>query len=221
MDLVNALSNLKTPRSLVLQTRNLITTPRIFLDSPLNSPRTFNLQFRNLLRNLSDTLKRMIRKLLRRITSNLLRIARSAEENLPLEFTHGTKRRRQILSDSESSSTPDEDADSATPTAMTPADPTAATTVPFQGTVAQIIFGTAAPTTSIVSNKAINRRTANDYAGTRSGMVFSCPVTGCEQPINEAWTVEKFYKHLEDPLHTECFYQRKSHLCHLAAKKVS
>ncbi|KAH0348411.1 hypothetical protein KCU81_g3307, partial [Aureobasidium melanogenum] len=133
------------------------------------------------------------------------------QENLPLEFSHGTTRRRQILSDSESSSTPDEDADSAAPTAMTPADPTAdptaATTVPSQGTVAQIIFGTAAPTTPIVSNKAINRRTANDYAGTRSGMVFSCLITGCEQPINEAWTIKKFSRigspYVYDPRNVE------------------
>lgn len=133
------------------------------------------------------------------------------EENLALELTHGTKRRRQMVSDSESSSTPDEDADSAAPAAMTPADPTADSTaaiiVPSQAAIAPIItFGSGAPTNSAVSSKAINRRTANDYAGTTGGMVFSCPVAECKESIDEAWTIEKFYKHLGDPLRTEYFH---------------
>jgi hypothetical protein len=108
---------------------------------------------------------------------------------------------------------------SAAPTAMTPANPTTSAAVPSQSTLAPIItFGAAAPTTSVVSTKPINRRTANDYAGT-SGMVYSCPVAGCEQPMNEAYTIERFYKHLDDPLHTEYFYQNNTHVCPFGCQK--
>ncbi|KAG9666912.1 hypothetical protein KCU99_g9362, partial [Aureobasidium melanogenum] len=98
-----------------------------------------------------------------------------------------------------------------TPTAMTPANPTTSAAVPSQSTLAPIItFGAAAPTTSVVSTKPINRRTANDYAGT-SGMVYSCPVAECEQPMNEAYTIERFYKHLDEALHTDYFYQKNTY----------
>lgn len=102
---------------------------------------------------------------------------------------------------------------SAAPTAMTPANPTTSAAVPSQSTLAPIItFGAAAPTTSVVSTKPINRRTANDYAGT-SGMVYSCPVAECEQPMNEAYTIERFYKHLDEALHTDYFYQKNTYVC--------
>ncbi|KAG9566150.1 hypothetical protein KCU79_g3922, partial [Aureobasidium melanogenum] len=164
-------------------------------------------------------------------------------EGIPiLDFIHGTKRRRQVPSESEESgSTTPKNTDkvssvalqSALPAAagvpirgsvasvaMTPANPIPTTAVPSQGTVAPIItFGSAAPTTLIVSNKAVNRLTANDYAGTTSGMVYSCPVNGCEQAINEAWTTEKFYKHLDDALHTDYFYQQNTHVCPVGCQK--
>lgn len=91
--------------------------------------------------------------------------------------------------------------------------PNAPEDVSSQGTVAPILtFGASTSTTSIVSSKAINRRTANDYAGT-TGMVYSRPVPDCQHTITEAHTIERFYKHLDDNLHIAYFYQQSSHVC--------
>ncbi|KAG9525998.1 hypothetical protein KCU93_g5675, partial [Aureobasidium melanogenum] len=103
------------------------------------------------------------------------------DETPSLDFMHGKKRRRQIPSS-------DSDSSEFETTSGAPAATTSRNSTVNQSTIAPIImFGSAAPTTLIVSNKAINRRTANDYAGTTSGMVYSCPVNGGEQSIDEAW----------------------------------
>ncbi|KAH0332514.1 hypothetical protein KCU81_g10088, partial [Aureobasidium melanogenum] len=165
----------------------------------------------------------------------------SDDDGHALDFVRGTKRTRRILSDSESGSTTPNDAEnvssvashsgptnaaqsvppsSTAPAVVTRADPIATTAVPSQATIAPIItFGSAAPTNSVVSNKSINRRTANDYAGTNGGMVYSCPVHECKQPINEAWTIDKFYKHLDDSLHTDYFFQKDMHICPFGCQK--
>ncbi|KAG9719835.1 hypothetical protein KCU73_g14689, partial [Aureobasidium melanogenum] len=134
------------------------------------------------------------------------------DETPSLDFMHGKKRRRQIpSSDSESSELET--------TSAAPAATTSTSSTVNQGTVAPIItFGSAAPRTLVVSTKPINRRTANDYAGT-SGMVYSCPVAGCEQPMNEAYTIERFYKHLDDALHTDYFYHQNTHVCPFGCQK--
>jgi hypothetical protein len=67
-------------------------------------------------------------------------------------------------------------------------------------------------------SKAINRRTANDHANA-SGRVFSCPATGCRETITEAWTVERFDKHMDEDLHTTHFFQLGSHRCPFGCQK--
>jgi hypothetical protein len=70
----------------------------------------------------------------------------------------------------------------------------------------------------VSSSKAINRRTANEYANAR-GKVFSCPVPGCKDDITEAWSIEKFYKHMDVGLHTTYFYQVGIHTCPFGREK--
>lgn len=88
---------------------------------------------------------------------------------------------------------------------------------------AVLTFGTAPGTTGVqlATNKAVNRRTANDYANTPAGKLFSCPVPQCQAPITEAWTVVRFYKHMEDDMHTTYFYQNgsNSHKCPFGCHK--
>jgi hypothetical protein len=76
-----------------------------------------------------------------------------------------------------------------------------------------VTFGTATAGPPVSSSKAINRRTAKDYANAPSGRVFSCPVPGCEDTITETWTVDKFYKHLNEEIHTIYFEEVGSHVC--------
>jgi len=68
-----------------------------------------------------------------------------------------------------------------------------------------VTFG-AAPTstqrTFAASTKAINRRTANDLAGVPSGKVFACPLANCNASITESWSIQQFYKHMEDGFHS-------------------
>lgn len=76
------------------------------------------------------------------------------------------------------------------------------------------------PTTAAAtSNKPINRRTANDYAGSAGEKVFTCPVSQCTAQITEEWTVEKFYKHMEDAMNTTAFYEAGTHVCPYGCSK--
>lgn len=63
------------------------------------------------------------------------------------------------------------------------------------------------------SRKSINRRTADDYLGISSSRVFSCPVPQFPASIDQTWTVDSFYKHVDDDVHTTHFYQAGSHNC--------
>lgn len=80
-----------------------------------------------------------------------------------------------------------------------------------------VTFGTTPslipPRSLPASNKAINRRTANDFAGVPSGKTFACPVLGCHAPVTESWSIDRFYKHIEDDMHTTYFYDNGIHQC--------
>jgi hypothetical protein len=66
---------------------------------------------------------------------------------------------------------------------------------------------------SSVSSKAINRNPANDHSNIPSAKIFSCPVPHCSATITEAWTNEKFYKHMDDDIHTTYLCEQDSHVC--------
>lgn len=48
---------------------------------------------------------------------------------------------------------------------------------------------------------------------TTGGTVYPCPVAGCEKTFNKAYIIDRFYKQLDDTLHTEYFHQRNTHMC--------
>jgi hypothetical protein len=78
-----------------------------------------------------------------------------------------------------------------------------------------------AATNATVSSKAIDRRTANDYASVVGGMIFRCPVPNCKAKITPLWTVKKFYKHMEDAFHTNFYSENDQHECPFGCEKGS
>ncbi|KAH0294107.1 hypothetical protein M436DRAFT_81786 [Aureobasidium namibiae CBS 147.97] len=127
----------------------------------------------------------------------------ASQDDVPvLDFETGTKRKRRIDSSDAGSSqeVPAEDEESHSEHESFPLLTSGAAPTPTQRTLA-------------ASTKAINRRTANDLAGVPSGKVFACPVANCNASITESWSIQQFYKHMEDGTHTAYFYHARSHQC--------
>lgn len=62
-------------------------------------------------------------------------------------------------------------------------------------------------------------RVADDYAGTTAGMVFNCAVPGCKAKFTPERTVERFYNHLNNPIHYSFYYRNKQHRCPFGCEK--
>ncbi|KAG9953383.1 hypothetical protein KCU85_g1208, partial [Aureobasidium melanogenum] len=145
-------------------------------DTPLSSPRASNNQ-----------------------ESKHQEVESDEEDCIPIKQLRPS-RRRQLSPDSDS-----EGHESEANTAPTATTSTAASTSAASTSVPSTSASTNAPaSTSIANNmppsaKQINRRTANDFAGTTA--------------------VDRFYKHMEDDAHFKYFYDKSSHRCPFGYEK--
>ncbi|KEQ65647.1 uncharacterized protein M437DRAFT_81503 [Aureobasidium melanogenum CBS 110374] len=101
-------------------------------------------------------------------------------------------------------------------TASTSAAPNSA---PSTSTTANAAAITSSANNMPPSTRQINRRTTNAFASTATGVVLSCPVPNYKTVFAQSYTIDSFYKHMEDDAHFKRFYDKSSHHCPFGCEK--
>ncbi|KAH0160258.1 hypothetical protein KCU67_g6797, partial [Aureobasidium melanogenum] len=134
------------------------------------------------------------------------------------------RRKRRLQPDSDSEGQESESDRYSNPNPPVNTSTTASTSV-TPASIPSTSASTGAPASTACANnppastKPINRRIADDFASTATGMIFSCPVPNCGTAFIQSYTIDSFYRHTENDTHLKHFYDTRSHPCHFGCEK--